>query len=354
MVSPSPLLELDVAVCYGPHDIRIERELVEPTGSAEVLVRVEYCGVCPWDLRVFSGLSSSVSYPLQLGHEISGTVERVGDAVRGLRPGDHVVVDASRRCGECAPCRRGMENLCEKPDYSRGGFARFITAPASDAVPLRDNTSLVAATFTEPLACIVRAHNRAAAGEGDTALVLGCGPLGLLHAQLLKHRGVRVLASDPIAQRLEVARSLGVDLALNPTEVDVPEVVATETDGWGVDVAIVATSAIAAAREALPLLACGGRLVLFGGIYPEATLELDPNEVHYRETWITGASDYTRAEFLQALRLIEDGVLEIEPLVSDIYPLRDIARAIVSLKTGNNLKVVVRCNGESKPESDGE
>jgi L-iditol 2-dehydrogenase len=337
---------MDVAVCYGPREIGLERRALEQAGPGEVLVKVAYCGVCPWDLRVFSGLSSSVRYPLQMGHEISGVVEQAGEGVHGLRAGDPVVVDAIRRCGTCVACRRGHENHCEHADYSRGGFAQYILASASNVYPLRPTTPLLEAALTEPLACITRAQNRVAAKPGSTALVLGCGPLGLLHAQLLKQRGARVVVSDPRSYRLEVALALGVDVAINPAEVDLVRIIANETEGWGVDAAIVATGAIGAVRQALPLLSADGTLLLFAGIYPQAELALDPNLIHYRELWITGSADYTRAEFRQALSLIEEGVVQIEPLITDIVPLGDIAAALETINAGSGLKVVVQCNDQ--------
>jgi L-iditol 2-dehydrogenase len=108
----------------------------------------------------------------------------------------------------------------------------------------------------------------------------------------------------------------------------------------------VATGAIGAVRQALPLLSADGTLLLFAGIYPQAELALDPNLIHYRELWITGSADYTRAEFRQALSLIEEGVVQIEPLITDIVPLGDIAAALETINAGSGLKVVVQCNDQ--------
>jgi L-iditol 2-dehydrogenase len=337
-------MQMDVAVCYGPQDVHIEQQPVEPLAAGDVLVKIVYCGVCPWDLRAFSGQSSSVRYPLRMGHEISGVVEQVGQDVQSLQPGERVVVDAIRRCGACPACRRQLENHCEQADYSRGGFAQYIVAPSENVYPLRETTSLLEAALTEPLACITRAQNRLGLKRGDVALVVGCGPLGLLHAQLLKQRGVQVLASDLVPRRLEMALALGVDVAVNPTEVDLAEVVSEQTNGWGVEAAIVATGAIGAVQQALSVLSLEGKLLLFAGIHPKTELRLDPNSIHYRETWITGSSDYTRAEFRQALALIQDGAVRIRPLISDIYPLHEIGAALAALQEANGLKLVVQCN----------
>ncbi|NLE43711.1 MAG: alcohol dehydrogenase catalytic domain-containing protein [Chloroflexi bacterium] len=337
-------MRLKAAVCYAPRDIRIEHEEIERLGPGDVRVNVAYCGVCPWDLRVYLGLSSSVHYPLHMGHELSGVVTETGAEVHGLRPGDRVCVDAIRRCGTCSACTRGLENHCANADFSRGGFATHITAPASNVYPLRDSTPLLHAALTEPLACILRAQSRLALQKGTTALVLGCGPLGLLHLQALISQGMRVLVSDPLPQRRNMALALGASVAFAPSSGDLAVGVNQYTDGWGVEAAIVATGAVAAAEEALPLLAFDGKMILFAGIHPRANLVLDPNAVHYRETWITGSSDYTRAEFMQSLELIQRGELQLTPLITDIFALDHIAEALAAVQSGERLKVVVQCN----------
>ncbi len=336
-------MDMEAAVCHTPGDVRIEREPVEPLGSGEVRVQVAYCGVCPWDVRVFHGLSSSVRYPLHMGHELSGVVAEIGAGVEGLRPGSRVSVDAIRRCGTCDACRRGLENHCRSADYSRGGFATYLAAPAGNVYPLHDSTPLLHAALVEPIACILRAQNRLALPPGSTALVLGCGPLGLLHLQVLRQRGVNVLASDPVAHRREAALSLGAAAALDPAATDLAQAVPDLTGGWGVEAAIVATGAVAAAQQALPLLAFDGKLMLFAGIHPKANLAIDPNDVHYRESWITGSSDYTRSEFRQSLALVEQGVLRLDALITDVLPLAELGAALALIQSGQRLKVMIRC-----------
>jgi len=175
-------MDMEVAVCYGPHDVRLEREPLEALGPGDVRVRVAYCGVCPWDRRVYSGRSSSARYPLHL------------------------------------------------------------------------TTPLLHAAFTEPLACIVRAQNRLARPSGSTALAQGCGPLGLLHAQLLRHRGVRGLAADPLPSRREAALSLDVDAALDPSAPDFDAVVAEQRDGQRLSGHAELCQALAPAERVLQLL----------------------------------------------------------------------------------------------------
>jgi L-iditol 2-dehydrogenase len=349
-------MEMDAAVLHGPRDLQIAREPAEEPGPEEVMVQVAYCGVCPWDLRAYLGLSSSVCYPLHFGHEISGVVARIGDKVQGLYVGQPVVVDAIRRCGVCPACRRGLENHCQDADFSRGGFASLFVAPAGNVYPLRPSTPLQHAAMTEPLACVLHAQNRLSLAAGGTALVMGCGPLGLLHLQVLRLSGVRVLAADPVAFRREAALRLGASAALDPMGSDLTGAVREHTGGWGVEAAIVATGAVAAAQQATDLLAFEGKLLLFAGVHPKAPLTLDPNDIHYRESWITGSSDYVRREFRQALELIEQETLQLHPLLTDSYALAHLAEALARVQSGQALKVMVRCgdvHSESRPAGSG-
>jgi L-iditol 2-dehydrogenase len=272
--------------------------------------------------------------------------------LRDLRPGDRVAVDVIRRCGTCAACRRGFENQCANADSSRGGFAQYIVAPAANVYHVPDATRLIDVALAEPLACAVRGQRRVTVGRGDTVLVVGCGPLGLLHVQVAKAAGARVIGADLIDGRLAMARRLGADVTVNPGQEDLSQRVAAETDGYGVDVAIVAVSQIEAARQALPQLGRGGRLLLFAGIYPKADLTLDPNLIHYRELLITGTSDYTASEFREALHLITTGAVQTAPLISAVHPLADVAEALTSVSQRLGLKVVVRCTDLEPSEAE--
>lgn len=337
-------MQMDVAVCHEPRAIRIEREAVETPAPSEVLVKVAFCGVCPWDLRAYSGLSTSTRFPLRLGHEVSGIVEAVGAGVHGFQPGDRVAVDVIRRCGTCRHCQAGRENHCERADYSRGGFAGYLVAPAGNVYPLAGSTPLIEAALIEPLACALRGQNRVGVNATDTVLVVGAGPLGLLHGQVAAARGARWLVSDPRAARRQAALELGAALALDPQAEGFQESLRTATGGDGCSVAILAMGLVEALPQALAALGLTGRLLLFAGFYPQSSLSLDLNSIHYRELLIAGTSDYTRTEFRQALELIEAGAVRIAPLISHVYPLADIEQALATTRTQAGLKVMVQCN----------
>ena len=346
-------MDMDVAVCHGPREVAVERAPVESPGREEVLVRVAYCGVCPWDVRAYTGGSRSVHYPLRLGHEATGVVESVGEGTAALGVGDRVVVDVIRRCGRCQPCQRGLENHCENADYSRGGFAEYLLAPARNVHRLRDKTSLMAAAMTEPLACVVRGLNHIRAAEEDVVLVAGAGPIGLLHVQLLVERGATVIVSDLIDDRLETASDLGAVETIRPDADSLIDKAMAVTDGFGVDAVVIATSEIDAVSQTLPLLGIGGRLLLFAGIYPDSKLMLDLNRIHYGEFALTGSSDYTSVEFAQALEHIETGAVEVVPLVSQVFPLADVAEALGAVESNSGLKVLVRCDEREAFEQGG-
>lgn len=337
-------MEMSVAKCPQPRRIDIIRKAVERPGDLEVLVKVAYCGVCPSDLRIYQGKSTSVRYPIELGHEVSGVVEEVGTQVEKLTPGDRVSVDVIRRCGSCAHCKRGLENHCENLDWSRGGYAEYLLAPAENVYRLQGSTGLLESALVEPLACVLRGQRRVHVATKDTVLVSGVGPLGLLHLQALKAIGARVIVTDYSAERLRVARLLGADAVVNPAGEKLEEAVAGFTHGFGVDVAIIANSQIEAVHQALPLLAIAGRLLLFAGIYPTSELTLDPNTIHYREIMVTGSSDYVSSDYADALQYIEAGKLNLSALISDVIPLERLEKAFSLVEGGERLKVVVACN----------
>jgi len=337
-------MDMLVASCVAPRRLELERRSVAPLGPHEALIKLAYCGVCPSDLRIFLGLSSSVRYPIQLGHEAAGIVADIGSGVKDLHPGDRVLVDVIRRCGECPACRRGFENHCEKLDWSRGAFAEYITVPAANAFRLRDTTSLSDAALTEPLACAIRGQNQVRPQPGEWALVSGAGPLGLLHLQRLKLLGLRVIVTDLLDWRLAMARELGADEVLNPTCDDLRGVVTAATAGWGLELAVVANGQMQAVSQALDCLGLGGRLLLFAGIYPKTELRVDPNVLHYGEKSIAGTSDYLIADFQEARELIETGAVRVGQLVSDIVPLASVTRALELVEDRSRLKVMVQCD----------
>lgn len=335
-------------VCYGANDIRYEQMDIPDLAADEVLVRVAYCGICPSDFRVYDGRSSQ-PLPIILGHEFTGWIDEIGTRVTRFQAGDRVVVNPADPCHtRCAPCVRGLTNKCQSVQAGGGGggLAQYRVAKDANVFPLKPTTDMMAATFVEPLSCVLHGQGRARIKSGSLVLIVGSGPIGLLHMLSAQSAGARVIVSEPHAKRLEAAVRLGANLAVNPTQQDLAEVIRRESDGWGADAIIVAVGNKAAIEGAMPLLAMQGTVVLFAGMYPKVPIMLDPNLIHYSEINITGSSDYTDQDFYQSLTFIEKGIVDTGKLISDILPFERVADGMAIVRTADKLKVIIQVNRE--------
>jgi 2-desacetyl-2-hydroxyethyl bacteriochlorophyllide A dehydrogenase len=275
-----------------------------------------------------------------MGHEFIGTVRSVGAGVGGLGAGQRVVVEPNYSCGQCPLCREGNRNLC----LSRtavgidvdGGFAEEARVPASccHAAPtgIRDDALML----SEPLAVVVRAVGRGEPRAGETAAVLGVGSLGLLAVQVLKARGIRVLAVSRSDRRLSLARELGADaVATSGTGDDIAGARAL-SGREGVDLVVETAGTAEAVGQAVELCRPGGRVVLSG--LPHEPTELDFFRVVRRELRIIGSMIY-QDEFPEAMRLLATGAVRTDRLLTHRFPLEDIQRAFLAHRSPDSIKV---------------
>lgn len=329
-----------------------EREVPEP-GPGQVVVQVAACGICGTDLNLFVGKRPKgwkISFPFQMGHELSGIIRGVGEGVPnqpGLRVGDRVVPDGRLPCGYCRYCRRGHENLCVSQGYIAGGFAQYAIYPFRNLLHVPQGTDLVEAALTEPLACCINGNNKLVdVPLGGVGLVLGAGPIGLVHLQLLKNRGLTTIAADLKENRLEAARAVGADHVVkarlaHQLDPELVEQVKQITDGMGADVIVSAAGLDPSVlEEALQMAAKQGQVLYFAATLSDpVTLNLDV--VHYKELRLVGSHDSTRADYEKALALLASGRMKVGPLISHRYPLEQIYDAFSFANTRTGLKVVV-------------
>lgn len=339
---------MKAAICYGLKDIRIEDVKVKDLGPDEVLVKIAYCGICPSDVRVYNGFSSK-KLPAILGHEYTGWVEKVGEKVDDIKIGTRVVVDPGQKCyTRCSPCKRGYTNKCKNMSDAYDGFAEYNVTRRMNVYPLKDTTSMLAAALCEPLACVLHGQKQAKIQPGSVVVIIGAGPIGLLHVQTSKFLGAKVIASDVIKQRLAIAKEVGADITVNPNEEDLSEIVENATDGWGADAVIIAVGRPEIIEQSVKLVGIGGSIVIFAGVYPNTSVAINPNLIHYQEINITGSSDYTDQDFIEALKLIEEGYVDTEKLVTDILPLEQVAYGMELVKSSERLKVVINVGASAK------
>jgi L-iditol 2-dehydrogenase len=318
-----------VARSFGPDDVRIEHVEDPVPGPGEVVCEVLACGVCASDVTDWY---VAARLPAVLGHELVGVVTAVGQDANGARAGVRVAIHHHAPCGECRRCRRGHETMCERfraTGLDPGGFSEQVRVPAElvgELLPLPDRLDPVAATFVEPLACVLRAQDRAGLRPGDSLLVVGAGVNGLLQIAAAHERGVEaVWVREPRPERLALAQSWRAERHGNEP----------------VDVVIVCTPNPAAIAAAADALAPGGSLCLYAPPSPQAPPALDATALFLRELTVTASYSAGASDMRAALELLASGRIDPLPLVSHRLTLEETGRALELQRRGEALKAVV-------------
>lgn len=324
---------------------------VEPGG---VVLRVGACAICGTDLRIFNYGHHRITLPAVIGHEIAGTVAEVGRGVEGYKVGERVVLSPPGwSCGTCRACKRGNENLCEDRralSYEfPGGFAEYVAIPPplvrnGSLHRIPDGVDLAHVAITEPLACCVNGQDQVRWRPDDRVLILGGGPIGMMHAELVRARGAESLAmADLSDERLRMVRSLEDVVAIDGRDpARAEEEVRSWSDGYGPDVVIVAASAPAAYHQAFNLVGRGGQVLLFAGLPKDKqVLEVNMNLIHYRQLAWCGSFGSTPAHGKMALDLLLSGKVSAERLVTHRFTLGNVPEAVAVAGALVGLKVVV-------------
>jgi 2-desacetyl-2-hydroxyethyl bacteriochlorophyllide A dehydrogenase len=329
------------AVLHGPRDIRMEERALLTPGAAEAVVQVSASGLCGTDYRIWNG-DRAVQYPLIMGHEFIGEVVAVGSDVRTLHPGQKVAVEPNYSCGACALCREGNRNLCLSRTAIgidvNGGFAEQACLPARCCWPAPLEMSDQQLMLAEPLAVVVRAIARGEARGGESAAVLGVGALGLLAIQVLKAKGLRVLAVGRTDHRQHLARALGADDFTTSGAGGATEAARAFSGREGVDVVVETAGTGVAVEQALELCHPGGRVVLTG--LPREASTVNFFGVVRRELRIIGSMIYQQ-EFPEAIRLLSTGAVTVDRLVTHRFPLARIGEAFAAHRSPDAIKVTV-------------
>ena len=300
-----------------------ERPVPTLNGADDVLLDVGACGICGTDLQILGG-GHPATVGVVLGHEFTGTVAEVGEAVTSLEPGARVVVAPNVSCGQCEWCRRGLRNQCERFTthgvFVDGGLAPHVRVPASACHPISAALPPHVAALVEPLSTVVHGVRQARPFPGETALVIGAGPIGLMFVALLRLAGLRVGVAEPSEERTELARELGAE--------DLDEAADIVVDAVGSQLA-----------TALERVAKGGRVLLFG-VNAQARSELAQERITRDELTILG-SFVGQDVYPDAIRLLEGGRLDLEPLVTHRIALEELPGAVDELRAGRAGKVEV-------------
>jgi L-iditol 2-dehydrogenase len=348
---------MKVALLYEPLKFGIEEQELPKPGPGKVLVKVAACGICGTDINTFTGNNPrgwKIVYPFRMGHELAGVIEAVGEDVPdepGLRIGDKVVPDGRLPCGRCYYCRKGQVNLCSNQGYVAGGFSEYAVYPYPNLVRVPDGVSLEHATFGEPLACCVNGNSHLKdVPLGGVGVVIGTGPIGMLHLQLLKSRGLMTVGVDMRESRLKVAKDLTADFTIKvESHGEVSQAVVDKvmelTDGRGADVVVSAAgNDPMVLEEAMQIAAKRGQILYFAATLSDpVTLNLDV--IHYRELTLVGSHDSTTANYETALALLKTGAMQVESLITHRFPLDQIQEAFEFARKRAGIKVLVTNEG---------
>lgn len=331
-----------VSLLRAPGDVVLAERSVPRPGSGEVLVRVASVGICGSDVHYYRhGRIGEyvVRDPLVLGHEASGTVVAVGAGVQPDRVGQRVALEPGVPCGRCRQCRAGRYNLCPDVRFFAtppidGAFAEFVTIAADFAHPVPDHVSEDAAALVEPLSVGVWAARKGAVGAGDSVLVTGAGPVGLVTVQVAAAAGAtRIVVTDLSPERLAAARRYGATETVNTAQSDLAHLAGL------IDTFVDCSGASTAVAQGLPTVRGGGRVVLVGMGADEVTLPVAL--LQGRELTVTGTFRYANT-YPTAIDLVATGRVELDSLVTDRFPLAEVEAALQAAGQPGTVKAVVR------------
>jgi L-iditol 2-dehydrogenase len=341
-------------VQYALEPLAVElREMPVPAiGEEEALLRVGAVGVCGSDVhQYYNSQSWPVRPPVVLGHEFCGTVARVGSRVRGFREGDRVVSEtAAKICGECLYCCTGEYNLCPRRSGfgsgTNGAMANYVCVPARCLHHIPDSLPFERAALTEPCcvsynAVAVKSHIR----PGDTVIVIGPGPIGLLCAEMARIAGAGMLivaGTGRDARRLDVARALGVTQAVNVQNTDVVEYLLAIGDGLGADLVIDAAGASAALKMALEMVRPGGQITKVGWGPQPLNFSLDP--LVQKAVRLQGSFSHTFRNWEKVVAMLTAGQINLGPITSQVTALNEWKDCFEGMYTGKYVKAVLRPN----------
>jgi NADPH2:quinone reductase len=338
------------AVLTAERELQVmDRERPTP-GADEVIVEVGACGVCMTDYHLYHGTFPS-DFPVVPGHESAGEVVATGDGVSNVQPGDRVAIYPGVPCNECEYCKEGQQNLCQDTvsmggagdEIIDGAFAEYLRAPAYCLKPIGD-LSYSEAAFAEPLACCINGVDQAGVESGDTVVIVGAGPIGLLLLQSFRASGAgTIVVSELVDDRREKAAELGADYVVDPTE----RALADHVDDLvnRVDTAVEAVGLPRTIEEAHSITSPGGTTLVFGVPPQDETIELDPFGIYYNEFEVVGAFALTQNTFSRAMTLLQGDRVETAPLVTDEYGLEGLQTAFDQMEATEGLKKVIYPNG---------
>ena len=323
------------------------REVPTPAPRAgEVLVKILHIGVCGSDIHVYHGTHPFTSYPVTQGHEVSGLIEELGEGVTGFTVGQKVTIQPQVVCGECYPCRHGKYNLCEKLKVmgfqTTGTASEYFAVDARKVTPLPEEMTLEEGAMIEPLAVAVHAVRRAGDVQGKDVCVLGAGPIGILTAQVAKGLGARkVMITDISDIRLAKAREVGVDVAVNTRTEDFATAFVETFGPDKADVIYECAGSDVTMDQAIQNARKGSTIILVAVFGKRASVDLAVLNDH--ELDLNTSMMYRSEDYLTAIELVNQGKVQLKPLISKKFPFREYLEAYhyIDENRESTMKVII-------------
>ena len=329
-------------VIEAPGKMVLKQVPVPEINADEVLIKVEICGICGTDYKIYTGQYAAEHLPMISGHEFWGVVEEIGQNAKGLRKGDRVSVDICMPCGTCYFCRRGEGLLCETFTqlgiHTDGAFAEYVKAPWQNCYPIPAEVDEYSAAFIEPLTAVIQASKRMDLKVSSSVVIIGCG-LGILHGVLAKLRGaapVIVIGDSPA--RLAMAKEMGADITIDINEIKDPVAeVKRITNGIGADYVLEAVGHPRTYEQAFEMVRRGGKVEAFGICPPDAKACFSPYEFVLGEKKVSGSCAGIGNDWGDVLNLLKYKRIDPKPLFSMMVPLEELEQALLELHDNKDL-----------------
>lgn len=324
----------------------------------KILVKVDACGICTWEQRIYSG-NVQTTFPFIGGHEVSGHIVAIGNHVQGTwKVNQNVVVGATLPCRECYFCKLHEEQSCihfdspkqlpAQPYSGTGGFSEYMLVSPQCVFPY-EGVRAEEACLCEPLSCVVHSVEKMNPQFGDIVVIVGAGIMGLLHMQLCSKRGCYVIIVDINQERLRIAKSMGAHVALNPKKEDVEQRIQTITHGNKAQAVFDTLSIASQIETCYNYIGNTGKLMIYSGMYPNHKISLDAHWLHKKSIQIMGTANSNDRDFMRSIALISLGIIDMKPFISNIFPIERVQDALESSCKGNTFRNIVVFNAKEGP-----
>jgi L-iditol 2-dehydrogenase len=340
-------------IIVRPGEIRVQEVETPLPSRGELVIQIKAALTCGTDLKAYKRGHPVIPMPGVFGHEFSGVVSSVGKGVRGFREGDAVMAAHSAPCLSCRYCKKELFNLCENIMNAKvlGAFAEYILLPVhivkQNVFQKPKNLPFEEAAFLEPLSCVVHGMGPLNIKRGENVLIIGSGPIGLLHLLLLKEKGARVCITDKHSGRLLIAKKLGADFIALSNPPFSPFIKGGKggilglKDFIGFDYVFECTGMPGVWESSINYVRRGGTVILFGGCKSGTTVTYQTDRIHYDEITLKGVFHFTPQDVRKAYELLRGERINVSPLISGRYPLKHTQKAFERLSRGKGIKYVI-------------